>query len=329
MSGTFAEWQPRYAERGIPTFPVKNKRPAVRGYLKLGPVRSRDLARRFSAHEAFGFALGEPSKITVLDVDTPDERVLADALLSHGQTPIVVRSGSGNYQAWYRHNGERRHVRPWQDYPIDILGRGYVVAPPSAGTRNCYAFIQGSLDDVAALPVLGGLDAAAGLTARSDRAICEGRRNEGLWRHCMRQARYCDSFDDLLDVARTFNEHSCARPLEDEEVIKIARSAWGYTERGENWFGTRGVWFSADEANSLIRTDQDCYLLLSFLQANNGPNSCFMIANGLAKVLGWGEKRLAAARRRLHKSHVQRLRGPSSQTGAAIYTWRNTKTGQI
>jgi hypothetical protein len=215
MIGTFAEWQPRYAEQGISTFPVQDKKPAVRGYLKVGPDRSRELAQKFARHDAFGFALGRHSNIAVLDVDTSDERVLADALLRHGSTPIVVRSGSGNYQAWYRYRGERRRLRPWQGYPIDILGRGYVVAPPSAGSRNSYAFIQGSLDDVAALPVLRGLDVAARLIARTERAICEGRRNQALWDHCMQQAHHCGSFDDLLDVAGTFNKERCEPPLEE------------------------------------------------------------------------------------------------------------------
>ena len=98
MIGTFAEWQPRYAEQGISTFPVQDKKPAVRGYLKVGPDRSRELAQKFARHDAFGFALGRHSNIAVLDVDTSDERVLADALLRHGSTPIVVRSGSGNYK---------------------------------------------------------------------------------------------------------------------------------------------------------------------------------------------------------------------------------------
>lgn len=70
MTGVFAEWQPRYAERGIPTFPVQEKRPAIRGYLRLGLATSARLTAKFSDAGAIGFALGKRSKITVLDVDT-------------------------------------------------------------------------------------------------------------------------------------------------------------------------------------------------------------------------------------------------------------------
>jgi hypothetical protein len=114
--GLFAEWQPIYAEHGIATFPVVidgggGKRPAVKGYLKVGSILSRELAIRFPDNDAFGFALGRSNRITVLDVDTSDERVLSDALAKHGASPLIVRSGSGNWQAWYRHGGESRHVR--------------------------------------------------------------------------------------------------------------------------------------------------------------------------------------------------------------------------
>ena len=111
--GVYSEWQPRYAERGIATFPVRpNKTPAVRGYLKVGSAYSAQLALKFFDADAFGLVCGHRNRITVLDVDTNDERMLADGLDRHGQTPFIVRSGSGNYQAWYRFSGERRHVRP-------------------------------------------------------------------------------------------------------------------------------------------------------------------------------------------------------------------------
>jgi hypothetical protein len=70
----FAKSQPAYAERGIPTFPVIRKRPAVSGYPKLGLAGSSKLPARFPKVDAFGFACGQRSRITVLDVDTNDER---------------------------------------------------------------------------------------------------------------------------------------------------------------------------------------------------------------------------------------------------------------
>src|SRR5215207_1174345 len=211
--GAFAEWQPHYAQYGIATFPVvidgSGKRPAVKGYLKVGSNPSRELALRFAANDAFGFALGRGNRITVLDIDTPDERVLSAALAKHGASPFIVRSGSGNWQAWYRHGGEGRHVRPWgREPPIDVLGGGYVVAPPSVGTRGRYQIVEGSLDDLRSLQPLRALDflntppeappTAPGVPLA---AVRDGERNNSLWRACMRHALRCPSQDALLDFA--------------------------------------------------------------------------------------------------------------------------------
>ena len=119
-------------------------------------------------------------------------RFSSDALNRHGPTPVIVRSGSGNYQAWYRHKGERRSIRPWPGLPIDLLGGGYVVAPPSISTKGQYQFLQGSLDDLHRLPVLRNADVVKPVKGAKD-----GERGEQLFRHCMKNARHVDSFDDL------------------------------------------------------------------------------------------------------------------------------------
>jgi hypothetical protein len=113
--GIFAELQPIYAEHNIPTFPVEfapdgRKKPATSRYDKIGIKGSAKIAGRlrFSAHDTFGFQLGRRSNITILDVDTPDEKVLTGALDRHGPSPLIVRTGSGKYHAYYRHQGEPR-----------------------------------------------------------------------------------------------------------------------------------------------------------------------------------------------------------------------------
>lgn len=88
------------------------KRPAVKHYDQIGLPASAQLAMKFANDNAFGFMLGRHSKVTVLDIDDKGERVLTAALDRHGATPVIVRSGSGNHQAWYRHNGEHRLIRP-------------------------------------------------------------------------------------------------------------------------------------------------------------------------------------------------------------------------
>src|SRR6185312_7665961 len=126
----------------------------------------------------------------------------------------IVRSGSGNYQAWYRWSGEQRRVRPFSEYPIDILGGGVVIAPPSRGIKANYEFIQGNLDHLPHLQPLIGLPDKVRPPAldctvdpkKHDPAVTQGRRNNMLWRDCMSAAPSCDDLDQLLDFARTRND---------------------------------------------------------------------------------------------------------------------------
>ena len=109
--GIFTKWQPHYAEKRIATFPVgTDKKPQIKRWNQLGLSGSAKLARRFTEANAFGFQPGPRSRVTVLDIDSQDEAILADALADHGDTPFIVRTGGG-YHAYYRHGGERRHIR--------------------------------------------------------------------------------------------------------------------------------------------------------------------------------------------------------------------------
>jgi hypothetical protein len=198
------------------------------------------------------------------------------------------------------------------------------VAPPSRGIKGDYQFIEGSLDDLDRLPILRGIDIETPIAPAlvPAQAVVKGIRNKSLFEQCMREAHYCDDLESLLDVARTRNE-GFLPPMTDAEVLETAKSAWSYTERGENRFGQTGAWLSTAEVNSLIAADPDDLVLLTFLRANNGRRKPFIVANGLADKLGWTRKRLARARRRLERSHLQMVKQPSSYHGAALYRWRS------
>jgi hypothetical protein len=314
--GIFADWQPRYAEYGIATFPLNGKKPAVERYQKLGLDGSQQLTFRFPDHDALGFICGPRNAITVLDVDTSDERVLADALARHGATPLVVRSGSGNYQAYYRHGGERRQIRPWgKDVPIDVLGGGQAVGVPSIGLRGRCEFLQGCLSDIPHLPPMGGLPTDVYEVPARQRAermpstlatICEGERNDTLWRECMR-------------FARSFNSGRLVPPLDDAEVVKTARSAWRYTVLGKNRFG-------ADAESTFMKRlaiHPEAVTLLVILEMHHADKEQFALANSMAKSLEWGLPRWRAARDRLVEEGLIRCISPGGRWGhdPPIYGW--------
>jgi hypothetical protein len=329
-NGIFAQWQPVYAEAGLAAFPVDPiaKKPMVRNYMKVG-VRACDrFAQRFGDAVALGIGC-KRSRLTVLDVDTPDERILADALDRHGATPIIVRSGSGHFHAWYRSGGEKRAVKPDPGSPIDILGDGFVVAPPSHGAKGDYEFIEGSLADVASLPFMRKLatspanDAAALLVAELDSPAAEtGKRNDTLFREAMRAARRCGSLEELLAHVSTVND-GFAPPLPHSEAVSVAQKAWGYEAAGKNRFGQeQAVQLSRSEVMTLS-AKPDAFVLLSILRLHNWDRPTFIVANDMAATMppsGWPRKRFAAARSDLMQlGFLEQVRAASQWKGAALY----------
>jgi bifunctional DNA primase/polymerase-like protein len=117
----------------------------VRHWQKVGLKGSSQLAMKFADADAFGFQCGKRSRITLIDVDSRDQRTVGEAVKLFGESPILWRTGSGNYAMPFRHNGEARRIRPLPGLPIDVLGGGYAVAPPSMGTKAHNEFLRGSL----------------------------------------------------------------------------------------------------------------------------------------------------------------------------------------
>jgi hypothetical protein len=313
-TGVFSKWQPEYAARGIATFPVgEAKKPSIRRWHKVGLNGSAELAAKFTNANALGYITGRRSNVTVLDVDTIDEKVLDGALQRHGQAAIITRTASGKFHALYRYNGERRRIRPWPDLPIDLLGdNGYALGAPSKLATGSYEIIHGHLDDLDHLEPMRGIEAVADIAKK-------GTRNNTLWRHCMRQAHQCDDFDALLDVARTFNE-SCQPAMEEEEVMKIANSAWDYTQRGENRFGQHGAWFPIEEI-ATMSAEPDAFALLAFLRAHNGPWATFMCTNTLSERFRWDLRRLQTARHRLIELGYMRPVRAAGRDHPALFQW--------
>jgi hypothetical protein len=132
VTGVFAEWQPRYAKHRIATFPVENKRPCVRHWQKMGLRASSQLAMKFADADAFGFQCGKVNRITLVDIDSRDERIVGEAIKLFGESPILWRTGSGNHAMPFRHNGETRQIRVsiatsawrYQEEGRNLVGRG-------------------------------------------------------------------------------------------------------------------------------------------------------------------------------------------------------------
>jgi hypothetical protein len=326
MSGIFSRWQPRYAERGISTFPVdETKRPRIRGWQRVGLKGSAELANKFGDADALGYVTGRRSNVTVLDIDTTDERVVADAIQQHGQPAIITRTASGKFHHLYRYNGERRRIRPWSELPIDLLGdNGYALAAPSRTAAGSYEIIHGHLDDLDRLtPMVGAPSEAISLSLPPKwTGMREGDgRNRALWERCMRTGGGCN-LDRMTEIARSANQ--LFREPMTAEVVKTAASAWKIDDAGLNFFARPRVMLDHDTVDALAINNPDAMVLFILLERYHGGNDRFVLAKPMAAKMGWTLPRWYSARDYLVSAGLIRCihgggRGPHDPP---IYGWR-------
>jgi hypothetical protein len=326
QTGRYSQFQPVYAAHGIATFPVgETKKPSIRGWQKVGLNGSAELARKFTNSDAFGYVTGRRSSVTVLDIDTTNERVAADAIRRHGQPRIILRTASGKFHHLYRHNGERRRIRPWPDLPIDLLGdNGYALAAPSKLATGSYEIIHGHLDDLGSLTPMVGVETSQPVTPLPPKwsGMRKGDgRNRALWERCMRVGAG-RSPDQMMEIARDANQ-SFEEPLMDAEVVKVATSAWQHDAAGLNFFTRPRIMIDHDIFDHLGRNDPDAMLLLLRLERYHGGNDRFALAKPMAASMGWTIARWKVARSALAVAGVIKCihpggRGPKDPP---IYGW--------
>jgi hypothetical protein len=315
MTAAFADIQRAYAEHRVATYPLtEGKTPAIRGYDRVGPRISQQLAIRFPATMAAGFVAGQRNRLTVVDIDSDDGRLVGEIEARFGPTPLQVLTPSGGSHLYYRYNGEARRIRPLPN--VDILGAGNVVAALSTVPKGRYEIERGSLDDLARLPTMRqepghGKGPAHGRIPR-------GKRNNALFEYCQRTVSYCDDQDQLLDAARTWADDQFVTPLPAAEIVKTVNSVWNY--RG----GRKQIMQHIVEApvyGALI-ANTDALALFAYLSAENGPDAEFMIADGLGEARNWPRRFVPAARRALLAMGVIECIRPRGNGTPALYRWR-------
>jgi hypothetical protein len=315
VSGIFSRWQPRYAEHGIPTFPVgKDKKPFIKNWGQLGQQGSAKLAEKFDTAEAFGFALGPRSNITIVDMDAKD--LLPEAEGRFGRAKVVVETPSGTH-AYYRYNGERRLIRPFgPDIAIDVLGNGYALGSPSVVLKGTYELVRGSLEDLKTLPPMHQLDDLR------TKKILDGQRNQSMFRIGLQQAPYVDDLEGLKDVLRTRNI-DCIPPMDDQEVEKAAESAWKYQQEGRNLVGRGKAFVLSHELYDriFIESPDALHLLLRLKRFHWGRD--FILSKAMAAAMSWDVRRWRKARNLLVRLGIiacvhEGGRGPKD---APIYGW--------
>jgi hypothetical protein len=332
-AATFAHWQPRYAEQGIPIFPVKFadgvKKPAVKGYTRIGSNRSAQLVFKFADAQAFGFMCGPTSKLTIGDVDAPGEVALYAALEMWGDTPVIIKTASGKYHCYYRHNGEGRHVRfLGPDKPYDILGGGLAVACPSQGPTGRYEFISGGFDDLHRLPVMRQFTPANENKPATPNwsQMREGDgRNGRLWYYLMGQA-HGRSYEEITDLARSHNDE-LGEAMSEAELEKLVRSVWEYERSGMNFVGMGKAMILSHDLYDRLEDDPDALSLFLRLKRVHWHRDKFILSTAMAKEWRWGWSRFKAAVTTLVRQEIiacldEGGRGPRNPP---IYAWVNKR----
>lgn len=303
--GVYAQHAQAYADAGLPVFPVntRDKRPAVRGWQGASAHQARRWAvnARLGESDGLGIVMGKPSGITEIDVDAVGDAWVSAALERFGDTPVVIHTASGKAKLWYRHNGEGRRVRPFNGQPIDVLGDGFTIAPPSwrEDLSASYAFATGGLDDLQRLPTIrsGALD---GSFVRAAQGVQQGERNASLWRYCMGQARSCDDLEALIDVALTWAS-AFPDPLSRAEAEQCARSAWQYESTGRNYLGLKKPQLNERDRvmDDLLHEYPEAYGFYEYLRRWHSSRPFFAIAPRAMSEAGspaWPRRKIERAR---------------------------------
>ncbi|SFB82544.1 bifunctional DNA primase/polymerase [Tropicimonas isoalkanivorans] len=301
MHAVFAEHVADYVNAGLVAFPVdaRAKRPLVRNWERAGTNASRAWASnpRFAGAEGIGIRMGG---IVEVDVDAAGDAWLQSAVERFGDTPVRIRTASGKGKLWYRGNGEGRRIRPFRGLPIDVLGGGFTIAPPSwrEDLGAAYRFLSGSVANLNDLPTIRAGALEDGYT-RAAEGVQDGERNNALWRHCMTQARFCDDVEALIDVAASW-AGSFPDPLGLVEVERCARSAWRYECEGRNYLGLRKPQITAEDGYMDDLIDQpEALVLYQMFKRWHSKRPNFAIAPTAMSEAGsppWHRTRIIRAR---------------------------------
>jgi hypothetical protein len=137
--------------------------------------------------------------------------------------------------------------------------------------------------------------------------------------YCRRIVDHCDTRDQLLDAACTWADNQLIEPL-PAEIVKTVNSVWNY--RG----GRKQIMNQIVEAPqfTLLMTSPIATTLFVFLQAENGPDAEFWIADGLADKLGWSRRSIPAARKMLLELGIIRCIRPRGKNAPALYRWNRS-----
>lgn len=302
MVGAYSTALPIYRRHGIQIYPTRPDVPTKSMVRQPGRFRARTVDERFKDANA-AFMAGANNNITVIDIDAPGSYYVDMATNIFGDTPYVIKTPSGGTHLAFQHSGETRSIRPFgNDVPIDLLGGGTVVAPPSkriASEKKCAGEYRtvGNLDAALAnLPPIreGALPVALHNQVTSP-TISVGNRNNTLFTKGRAiAAKLSKSHADearLTEYLLLENAH-LDEPLPVAEVQKICNNIWRYKIEDRLLSpGCRTGFLELHEI-TVLSASPSASILLAYLRAHHSTDHIFAVSpRGIADS---GALRMAA-----------------------------------
>jgi|GEM_PF-4355832 len=244
-----------YADQGLCPIPLKprGKRAIVRWkscqQVPPSPEQVRQWFERF--HDAnIGILTGERYDLLVLDIDGE----LGLQSIKGRQLPVtrIIQTGrQGGFQYHYRYPHGHNIGSPTGVLPgIDVRGNGGLVVAPNSVHENGRVYQVVIDEPLADTP--GWLIEACAIHHAKPKSqypskkgpgqtpstlvetspydvISEGSRNWNIFRAACGFARSSHLFEHHLKRVRGLSQARCQPPLEEDELVHIARQSWGYS----------------------------------------------------------------------------------------------------
>ncbi len=269
---TFADHAVALRRAGWAVLPANGKKPALAGFPSWRRAPGPEIISGWAqahpdANIAYvaGCCSGKPGQQGIIAVDADDEEAMGQAEEIFGQTPGKIQTRRGAHFLYAAGDITLGNVSSLRSLGLNIdlkhgqHGSAIGILPPSVHEKEAsfhyswlgcdetvlrhlplfqvHRLLQKSLSEGAATK--GAPTKRAGKPREwSDQSgFRGGSRGLGLNDHLVSQVPSCDTFDDLLDAARTWNGNlidHCRGHLEDDEVVRWAKSVW--KDHGERPF---------------------------------------------------------------------------------------------
>jgi hypothetical protein len=334
MVGAFVQAIEQFGRFGIAIIPTALDDPTKPLVRNPGRFRPTTIRNKFANANAAMWC-GPDNNLTIIDVDATGDYYVDMMRDVCGDTPVSFRTPSNGTHLLYRHNGERRVVRVFEqddiriDVPVDLLGDGMAILPPSkrpklpdkcAGTYTLIGDIEalaelprirdGAIPDIAKRkpPKASNSTGDAGKASRATllalppEKVPVGQRNDYLFYGRARDAAHeCSTSEELLQATWAINKRF-PEPMSLNDVMKVVGSLWTYKENGT-------LFRKGGAANIVVPWPAwepfagcpDGLFLFGFLKKKFGASGRpFPISprsmKQMAMIPGWSERRIRTAR---------------------------------